>query len=74
MEVRIALELGDPPAFEGIRCVDCGNRLGTELDHVQPFFKKGPTSKANLQPRCWSCHQAKTKEDLKPARAVQPDL
>ena len=27
VEVRTALNLGDPPAFDGIACVDCGNRF-----------------------------------------------
>ena len=55
VEVRIALELGEPPKFEGVRCVDCGNRSGIEIDHVQPWSRRGPTSKPNLQPRCWTC-------------------
>jgi hypothetical protein len=29
IEVRIALELDEPPDFDGIRCVDCGNRFRT---------------------------------------------
>ncbi|MGH3923694.1 MAG: hypothetical protein ACRDTT_12645, partial [Pseudonocardiaceae bacterium] len=36
VEVRTALELGEPPEFEGVCCVDCGNRLRTEFDHVEP--------------------------------------
>jgi HNH endonuclease len=63
VEVRLALELGDPPDFDGIRCVDCGNRFKTENDHVEPHVALGPASIDNLRPRCWSCHQAKTKRD-----------
>jgi HNH endonuclease len=73
VEVRIALELGEPPGFDGIRCVDCGNRFRTENDHVEPHSALGPASTDNLKPRCWSCHKQKTERDrragkLKPAR------
>ncbi|HYN36217.1 MAG TPA: HNH endonuclease, partial [Actinomycetota bacterium] len=61
--VAIALELGDPPGFDGVACVDCGNRFRTEFDHVEPRAAHGPSSNGNLNPRCWSCHQAKTKRD-----------
>ncbi|MGH2777495.1 MAG: hypothetical protein ACRDJB_02475, partial [Actinomycetota bacterium] len=36
VEVRTALELGEPPEFDGVCCVDCGNRLRPEFDHVEP--------------------------------------
>ncbi len=62
-EVAIALELGEPPDFDGVRCVDCGNHFRTEFDHVQPRAARGPTSNGNLKPRCNPCHQAKTKRD-----------
>jgi hypothetical protein len=65
IEVAIALELGDPPTFDGIRCSDCGNRFRTELDHLEPRAARGPTSHKNLNPRCWRCHQAKTARDRK---------
>jgi 5-methylcytosine-specific restriction endonuclease McrA len=65
IEVSIALELGDPPGFDGVCCVDCGNRFRTEFDHVEPRAARGPSSNGNLDPRCWSCHQAKTKRDRK---------
>jgi hypothetical protein len=72
VELRVALELGPPPDFDGVVCTDCGNRFRTEFDHVQPRVAGGPGSTGNLKPRCWSCHQAKTKRDreagkLKPA-------
>ena len=54
IEVLIALELGEPPAFDGVACVDCGNRFRTEFDHVRPRAARGATSKSNLKPRCWS--------------------
>ena len=63
VEVATALELGDPPAFDGVACVDCGNRFKTEFDHVRPRANRGPTSHPNLKPRCWRCHQAKTERD-----------
>jgi hypothetical protein len=65
IEVEIALELGDPPGFDGVCCVDCGNRFRTEFDHIEPRAARGPSSNGNLDPRCWSCHQAKTKRDRK---------
>jgi 5-methylcytosine-specific restriction endonuclease McrA len=69
VEVAIALELGEPPSFDGVRCVDCGNSFRTEFDHVQPHAAKGPTSIGNLKSRCWSCHQAKTASDRKKRKA-----
>ncbi len=72
VEVLLAVELGDPPAFDGVRCTDCGNRFRTENDHLEPHIAGGPASTDNLRPRCRNCHQAKTKRDrragkLKPA-------
>jgi 5-methylcytosine-specific restriction endonuclease McrA len=63
VEIALALELGDPPDFDGVKCVDCGNRFKTEFDHVEPHVALGPCSTANLKPRCWSCHTAKTERD-----------
>ncbi len=67
VEVQIALELGEPPDFDGVLCVDCGHRFRTEFDHVRPRGRHGPTSHPNLKPRCWRCHQAKTKRDRRAA-------
>src|SRR5918998_917285 len=33
VEVATALELGEPPNFDGVLCVDCGNRFRAEFDH-----------------------------------------
>jgi hypothetical protein len=44
VEVLLALELGDPPGFDGIRCVDCGNRFGTSS------ITSNPTSPLVLPP------------------------
>ena len=73
IEVLIALELGAPPDFDGVSCVDCGNRFRTEFDHVTPHFKRGPSSNPNLRPRCWRCHQAKTTRDRKAGRLRPPE-
>jgi hypothetical protein len=62
-ELAIALELGDPPGFDGPRCVDCGSRFRLERDHVEPRNARGPTSKPNLKWRCDPCHEAKTARD-----------
>lgn len=63
VEVAIALELGEPPDFDGVSCTDCGNRFRTEFDHVEPRAARGPTAHPNLKPRCYPCHQTKTKRD-----------
>ena len=69
IEVAIALELGDPPEFDGVKCVDCGRRFGTEFDHVEPHVAGGPSSTTNLKPRCcWSCHPDKTERDRREGR------
>lgn len=62
IEIQIALELGEPPEFDGVTCADCGNRFRTEFDHIEPRAALGPTSNPNLQPRCWPCHQSKNSE------------
>ncbi|HEX6392791.1 MAG TPA: DUF222 domain-containing protein [Acidimicrobiales bacterium] len=63
--LRAALDIGDPPDFTGKRCADCGKRHRLQLDHVDPVANNGPTSYNNLQPRCWTDHQAKTEQDRK---------
>lgn len=73
VEVSIALELGEPPDFDGIVCVDCGNRFRTEFDHVEPRAAKGPTSNGNLKARCWTCHQRKTDSDRKSGKFKRRD-
>ena len=73
IEVAIALELGEPPDFDGIKCVDCGNRLRSEIDHVEPRGGGGATSHPNLKPRCWSCHKQKTERDHKTGKLKSRD-
>jgi HNH endonuclease len=73
IEVAVALELGPPPSFDGVACVDCGNRFRTEFDHVQPRAALGPSSHENLKPRCWGCHQAKTARDRKAGKLKPPE-
>jgi 5-methylcytosine-specific restriction endonuclease McrA len=73
VEVAIALELGDPPGFDGVVCVDCGNRFRTEFDHIDPHVANGRASNGNLTARCWSCHQAKTQRDRKAGRLKPPE-
>jgi 5-methylcytosine-specific restriction endonuclease McrA len=62
-ELRTALELGDPPGFDGFACVDCGSRHGVQRDHVDPVANGGLTSYDNLAGRCWECHEKKTEAD-----------
>ena len=75
IEIQVALELGEPPDFQGVRCVDCRNHFRTEFDHVHPYAAGGPTSGPNMKPRCWSCHVGKTERDRKARllRARPPD-
>jgi hypothetical protein len=73
IEVAIALELGEPPAFDGVCCADCGNRFRTEFDHIRPHVAHGPASNGNLRPRCWSCHQEKTERDRRAGRLRPPE-
>jgi hypothetical protein len=63
--LRTALELGAPPRFDGVACVEegCGRRLGLEWDHVDPVANGGVTSVDNVEPRCRPCHRAKTERD-----------
>ena len=68
VEVRVALELGDPPEFDGVKCVDCGNRFRTEFDHVQPYGQGGPSSLPNYDPRCRPCHLARHERDRREGR------
>jgi hypothetical protein len=73
VEVRIALELGEPPTFDGIRCANCGNRFSTEIDHVDPHVAGGPASTGNNEPLCWPCHQVKTEQDRKAGKLTPPE-
>ena len=73
IEVALALELGPPPGFDGVVCVDCGNRFRTEFDHVEPRAAGGPSSTGNLDPRCWACHQAKTTRDHLAGKLKPPE-
>ncbi len=73
-ELRSALELGRPPDFDGAVCANtgCGSRFGLQWDHVVPYVAAGPTSYANLQPLCWTCHATKTEADRK-AGLLRPE-
>lgn len=66
--IRTALNLGEPPEFRGVKCVDCGNRFWIEWDHDTPHAAGGPISIANTKPRCWRCHRRKTREDIESGR------
>jgi hypothetical protein len=70
--IRTALNLGDPPDFDGVKCVDCGNRFWIELDHQVPHSAGGPISMRNSKHRCWRCHQKKTLADRRAGRPRRP--
>jgi 5-methylcytosine-specific restriction endonuclease McrA len=61
--IRIALQLGEPPEFNGPQCAQCGNHYQLELDHHQPHHNGGPTSLPNIHPLCHHCHTRKTTQD-----------
>ena len=61
--IRTALQLGEPPGFDGPRCIDCGNRYNLQVDHIEPLSNGGPTSVANTGGRCTPCHIRKTTAD-----------
>ena len=65
VEVELALQLGDPPEFDGMKCADCGSRFKNEKDHVEPHAAGGVVSVKTMKPRCNPCHQAKTLRDLR---------
>ncbi|MDP2624024.1 MAG: HNH endonuclease signature motif containing protein [Actinomycetota bacterium] len=62
-EIKTVLNLGEPPEFEGRRCIDCGNRFYLETDHQEPRATGGETALDNLKDRCDPCHDKKTKQD-----------
>ena len=62
-ELRTALELGAPPEFDGVACSVCGNRFKLEWDHVEPIAAGGVTSFANEDPKCWGCHDEKSRRE-----------
>jgi hypothetical protein len=64
-EIKVALELGTAPSFDGPSCSDCGNRFRPERDHLEPVVARGPTSYTNLEWKCNQCHAAKTEADRK---------
>lgn len=72
-EVLLALQLGEPPKFEGVKCVDCGYRFRNEKEHTAPHVAGGFSSTTNLKWRCYGCHQKKTAEDRKNGKLTPSD-
>ncbi len=62
-ELRTALELGGPPEFDGVACSVCGNRFRLQWDHVDPVCNGGVTSFENEDPKCWRCHDDKSRRE-----------
>ncbi len=63
-ELRTALDLGNPPDFEGAACSSgCDRRYGLQWDHIDPVANDGPTSRGNLDGKCTPCHVEKTRRD-----------
>lgn len=62
-ELRTALEMGDPPDFEGIACTGCGRKFHLQWDHLEPVCAGGVTSYANEDPKCWDCHAKKCEQE-----------
>jgi len=72
-EVLLALQLGEPPEFDGVKCIDCGYRFRNEKEHSLPHVAGGCSSTTNLKWRCYGCHQKKTAEDRKEGKLTPPD-
>jgi hypothetical protein len=70
--IKTALELGAPPEFDGVKCMDCGNRFRNERDHVEPRNSGGPTATSNLEWRCDPCHEDKTRRDRAAGKLTPP--
>jgi hypothetical protein len=62
-ELQTALDLG--PDLDGVTCSEpaCGRRYGLQWDHLDPVANGGPTSRANLDPKCAPHHFEKTGRD-----------
>jgi hypothetical protein len=73
LEVLLALQLGEPPEFEGVKCIDCGYRFRNEKDHTAPHVAGGFASTTNLKWRCYGCHQTKTARDRENGRLTPPN-
>ena len=73
VEVLLALQLGEPPEFDGVKCTDCGRRFRNEKDHSAPHVAGGLASTTNLKWRCYGCHQNKTAEDRRTGKLTPPD-
>ena len=73
VDVLIALQLGEPPEFDGVKCTDCGRRFRNEKDHSAPHVAGGLASTTNLKWRCYGCHQNKTAEDRRTGKLTPPD-
>ena len=60
--LQSVLDLGDPPAFDGVLCSEagCDRRFGLQWDHKDPCLNGGPTRKRNLQALCDPHHVDKT--------------
>ena len=46
-------------------CVDCGSTELLEFDHNPPFEESGHTVVAELELRCWPCHEKRTAEQAR---------
>ena len=73
VEVLTALQLGEPPGFDGVKCTDCGRRFRNEKEHSEPHVAGGLALTGNLKWRCYGCHQNKTAEDRKEGKLTPPD-
>ncbi len=62
-ELRTALEIGNPPEFDGITCSGCGKKFNLQWDHLDPVCAGGLTTYANEDPKCWECHAKKCDEE-----------
>ncbi|HZJ51545.1 MAG TPA: HNH endonuclease [Actinomycetota bacterium] len=73
VEVLAALRLGEPPEFDGVKCIECGRRFRNDKEHSEPHVAGGTASTGNLKWRCYGCHKNKTAEDRKNGKLTPPD-
>ena len=61
----------------GGKCEECGQPFGKhpktwpEYDHILPDFLDGKNDLENCKVLCRACHQAKTRQDMKPIAKVR---
>lgn len=74
VEVRLALELGEPPEFDGVRCKVCGNRLRNENNHVEPHVAGAPRPPETSRISAGTVTRARPRATARTASSSRPIL